>query len=244
MAKVTFHQKLERVLRLLLGLRHAEVRAALLPYGLTDELVEKNWERLNVAGTTRLRAFPTRELDSDHDRSSAFEELRSFQDHWFPVARAVLLANFPKIGAALSLAFVRERRSAIPFAVRAFLDRLGELESDPMYGADGPSARLLLEQRGLTKAATDAARRAIDRWAKAPGPPRDEADAIRQEEEAAAALWAFYLEWSSLSVRSITSATHLRWLGLAPSRPKRLPASDEPKASPPLALPSGPAQKA
>lgn len=126
----------------------------------------------------------------------------------------------------------------------AFLDRLDELErADPGYGPDGPAARALLEQRGLTRALSDAARRAINAWAKAPEKVPDEAATDAAEDAAVTTLWAFYLEWSGIASASLTNSTHLRWLGLAPVRtPPRVSKGPKVKVVPsqrPLALPSG-----
>lgn len=229
MSKVDFHEKVNRTIRLLLGLRHPEVRQALAPYHLTSEEIAKGWELVKEVGMARtVVQGEAKEVNLATARAMA--ELDAFQKLWFPIARVVLQAGFPAIGRAFFSGLRQDRGAAVPFVVFSFLDRLGALEKgDPIYGPDGPEARAHLAARGLTKEVEAKAASALEFWGEVHGEADDTDGALRAEEAASAKLWSFYLEWSAVAAKVITNRAHLRWLGLASRARTRGKA-----ASPPL----------
>lgn len=223
MAKVDFHDKMNRSLRLLLGLRHLEVRSALAPYNLTPKVMAEGWELLEQAGMMRVLTHEdVKETETYPPAPRAMKELDDFQKLWFPIARGVLQAKFPKIGAAFFAGLTQERGAATPLVVLSFLDRLDALaKGDPGFAPDGPKARALLAERGLTQEVQAGAAVALEAWGQVYCQAEETTRALRAEEVATERLWTFYLEWSAIAAHVITNRAHLRWLGLESRARKR-----------------------
>lgn len=227
MSRVDLHDKFNRSVRLLLGLRHIAVRRALAPYSLTDERIAYGWSLVSQAGLARVESEPLGPFDPSPKLPDPLIELDAFQKRWFPIARGLLAAAYPEIGTAFFGGLAQERGTGIAFMVTSFLDRLHTLaRGDAIYGPDGPAARLLLAERGLSPALVESAERALEHWDELYGEADESEAALAAEQVATAKLWAFYLEWSSVASIALTNGTHLRWLGLAPAqkeKPTRAP---------------------
>ncbi|HEX7479477.1 MAG TPA: hypothetical protein VF331_16860 [Polyangiales bacterium] len=98
-------------------------------------------------------------------------------------------------------------------SLATLVERLGAMD-DPngAYGADGPAARVLLTQRGLTDERLAEAKAMLDQLGTFGGdvvPPPSAADPSEIE----AALWSWYLEWSGIARAVIRDRRLLRALG-------------------------------
>jgi hypothetical protein len=121
-------------------------------------------------------------------------------------------------------------------SVTIFVDRLELLSKGaPAFGADGPAARELLAQRGLTAEIVAEVQTCLDDLRTFQLPEDDGAGRERKTAQAAAqdAVWIWYREWSRILRHAITDRRWLRRLGLI-SRASRkdavpeLPESTEP----------------
>jgi hypothetical protein len=222
MARQTLTEKTERCVRLLLGLRHRDVQEALLKHGFTHEVMHRGWRLVAELGLARTLLTPVTPTNPARDPLPELEEL---QDAWFLVTRATLKAQYPSIAAAFFSGLTRQRGALVALSTATFFSRLRELaEGAAPYGADGPGARELLLQRGLTPAVEEEAQEALALWHSIEEGQADDQEPLAAEEAALTQLWAFYLEWSGIAQATLTNASHLRWLGLASteSRPRRV----------------------
>ena len=109
----------------------------------------------------------------------------------------------------------------VAITVRTFVDRYDELvAADQKYGAEGPKAQQLLNNRGVTAAVVAEAKAMLDALthvAQPAEPASAEAEAA-QLEEAEAAMWAWYLEWSKVARVAIKQRLLLKELGFLTSR--------------------------
>lgn len=211
MAKLTVTQKAERTLKLLLGMRLPRVAQALTPYGFSREVALEGWRRVSV-----LVEHCSTDAPEPAAAVRILHDLDTFENAWFPVARAALQHNHPEI-AQLLFANLRQTRGVeTAVSVGTFLERLAQMARGlAPYGDEGKSARELLIQRGFTAAREAEGRDLLDRL-RTQAEPRALALCPQREAAAAAAMWAWYLEWSAISRAVIKNKTLLSALGFSP----------------------------
>lgn len=210
MAKLRVPQKAQRVLELLIGLGHPQVRDALARHGFTEADLDDGWARLRaLSSVTNLLApeLPSAQLVADLD---------GWENRWFPIVEVVLRTHHPR---ARELVFHNLRQtegSEVVVSVAILLDRIEALPRPPAEGGlgeEGRRARALLRTRGLTDEVTGSARALLARVG-APPPTGDRARASREARAAAEQhLWSWYLEWSAIARAAIQDRRLLASLG-------------------------------
>jgi hypothetical protein len=215
MAKLTLIDKVERCTHLLLGLRHRQVQQALITHGFSRDVIQQGWQLITEVGLARAASKPGAPKPSADPGRDPLRELVELQDTWFPVARASLKAHFPDLAVALFSGLTRQRGNWATLSMATFFSRLRDLaEGAAPYGVDGPAARQLLLQRGLTPAVEEQAQAALNLWRDIVDEQDESSEPIAAEEAALAQLWTFYTEWSGIAQAALTNQSHLRWLGL------------------------------
>lgn len=205
MARLTFLQRAERVLRLLLGLRHAPVARALAAHGFTKADVAEGWALLQRTTRSDLDLGPAPAFDKRSERG-----LKAWESTWFPIVKATLARRSPK---AAEWLFLEGNEDAHALGVKVFLtrwDKLG-MSGREGLGAEGRRVKALLRERGLTDDVIAEARVWFTPGAKALGAVADDAPGAFADAEKE--LWAWYVEWSTIARASITDARLLRALG-------------------------------
>jgi hypothetical protein len=86
MAKLTLGQKVERVIKLLVGLRNRRIAAALIKHGFTNGDLQEGWSLLQKVTRTQLDTPP--ELQPEDP--VAVRNLDEWENKWFPIASATL----------------------------------------------------------------------------------------------------------------------------------------------------------
>lgn len=220
MARLTLIDKVERCTHLLLGLRHRQVQQALITHGFSREVIQQGWQLITEVGLARaaLKPLAPKPIASADPGRDPLRELVELQDTWFPVARASLKAHFPDLAVALFSGLTRQRGNLTALSMATFFSRLRDLAAGAApYGVDGPAARQLLLQRGLTPAVEEQAQAAFNLWRDIVDEQDESSEPIAAEEAALAKLWTFYTEWSGIAQAALTNQSHLRWLGLVPT---------------------------
>lgn len=216
MARLTTLQKQVRMLKLLSGMRIPRVAQQLAPFGLDAGTMEEGWAYLKEVTGGPFEPLPARPPEV-----RPVPELDAFENLWFPIARRTLDHRYPQITANLFVNLPRTRGIESAFALVQFLDRLARMaRGEEPFGADGPAARELLAKRGLTPEREAAAWQLLDKL-RAPEPERLPRVAVAREERAAEAMWAWYLEWSTIARHAIKNKALLRALGFSPPRTQR-----------------------
>jgi hypothetical protein len=197
MAKLTLGQKAYRVLLLLLGLRHPAVAAALVRRGFDAAELALGHQLLAQLTAGRLKV-------ADVDAIAApLAKLDDWENRNYPVIEAVLRRHFPDVCAVVFLNLSQTEGPELVVSVETLIERL-DAQSEPV--------REMLAKRGVTPAVLDEARgflHTISTIAPAGAQQIDaEADAIAEE-----ALWAWYLEWSTIVRTDIQNRRLLRNLG-------------------------------
>jgi len=210
--KLTIGQKAMRVVKFLMGLRHPQVVKALAQHGFTQEQVQRGWALLG--GLTEV-SFDGLEREPG---PNTLVELDRFENTWFPIARATLAHHYPEVGAALFRNLPQTQGREVAVTVAIFLDRLGRMQrGEGEFGVAGPAARRLLAERGLrgTALAEGAALIESLQTVRPIEPLRIDRE---REQQAEAALWAWYLEWSAIARVAIRDRRMLRALGFLNSK--------------------------
>ena len=210
MKKLGIGPKTYRSVEFLLGLRNRDVAKELEPFGFTKDKLDEGWGLLADATGARLAGI----ADAAPSQPGLLQRIDEFENTWFPVARNVLARHYPDVGRQLFVNLVQTQGQEVVITVLTFLSRLEDMaRGEEPFGADGPAARQLLAERGLTEA-REAEAHAL--MAEARDLKRTPADPPRTTEEQAAAesaLWAWYLEWSAIARVAIKSRATLRKLG-------------------------------
>jgi hypothetical protein len=231
---ISYGEKAQRVLKLLLGLRNRRVAAALTAYGFTEADMRDGWARLQALGGGKLDGF------GRVGGSNAIQELDAWENEWFPIAGAALEHRFPAAHARLFMNLSQTEGPEVAVSVHTFLERL-EAMKDPngAYGAEGPKARERLESRGLNAATVERARSLVASLATIEPDPGslagEEQNRARDEE----ALWGWYLEWSQIARVAIKNRKLLRELGFL-VRPSGPAEEEEPEVVPAATTPVTP----
>ena len=198
-------QKAARVLELMLALRNPAVASALARFGLGPDDVAQGW--------ALLRGLPSGDIaDAAPVAENLLEDLRAWQQLWFPVADAALSARSPDARAMLFANLSRARGPEVILSVGAFVARIDGL---------GAATRALLDKRGLTRREIARAKTLLARATSlAPGGAGAVDHAARENAERA--LWTWYLEWSGIARTTIKDPCLLRVCGFGmPGRPSR-----------------------
>ncbi|HWN68306.1 MAG TPA: hypothetical protein VNM90_11760, partial [Haliangium sp.] len=91
MGRLTLGQKGQRLLAFLMGLANRQVVRALQPYGFDQAALDEGWALLRRTTASHLdaqsSAQPTREQ---------LARLDAWENHWFPIASAVLKRHHPE----------------------------------------------------------------------------------------------------------------------------------------------------
>ena len=129
---------------------------------------------------------------------------------------------------------------AVAVSVRTFVDRYAALSAPAdsnKFGAEAPKALELIVSRGVTAAVIAEAQSLLTALTQvAPAETLPTTEQQQQDiEQAEAAMWAWYLEWSQIARVAIKQRSLLRELGFLATRG---PAEDEPPAPEPVPEPS------
>jgi hypothetical protein len=221
-----------RALRLLIGLGHPAIGAALRARGMTRDDMNEGWALLRRLGPEDLA-----EEWVDPRRSDFDEPLRAWHTRWYEVASAALRRHAPQVHAHL---FPKLRSGPRPGrrrikAILALVDLDARWQRiDEWSGAtddDRAKAREALAHVGVTNevfAELDSLLGPVNNQpaARTPGPDRDGRD------RAEAALWAWYLQWSTIARDVLKHRGLLRQLGFLGERkpPPEFTSSDPPRA--------------
>lgn len=216
MARLTIGQKAERVVKFLVALRSARIAAALAEHGFTQADLDEGWDLLRKITRTRLDSPPEDAPPVDPD---ALRALDAWENKWFAIAAATLKRRAPKAHDWVFRNLSQTEGVAVLVSVGTFVERwhlLDKAEKEGGLGAAGKEAKKILEQRGLGKDTIAEANALLKKLGKVEGPLPD-LDTIAAEgasfDEAEAALWAWYLEWSKIARTTITQRSLLRQLG-------------------------------
>ena len=222
MGKLTIGQKAGRVLTLLLGLRHPKIAAAMAKHGFTDEELTEGWRRLRAITRSRLDTVGGGP-QSIYVDSATLATLDEWENKWFPITKATLKHNAPKVHEWMFLNLAQAEGVEVIITVGTFVERWDQVDKPKDkggFGTVGKDAKNLLVKRGLTADVIDEARKllqALASVAETPvaSTPAGSAAAVPAEsyEEAEKALWAWYLEWSEIARTVIKDRRLLRAMG-------------------------------
>src|SRR5687767_13959526 len=126
MARLTVGQKANRFLKLLLGMQQPVVIEALKGRGFTVQDLVEGWTRLRALTRSRLDHRVTQGTPNPPNR---VEQLNTFEDHWFPIARVSLERHFPAAAEFVFGNLPQTHGSEVVLSLQLFLERLTALGS-------------------------------------------------------------------------------------------------------------------
>jgi hypothetical protein len=203
--------KIERVIRFLLGVRNPRIATALAGYGFKEADMAEGWILVHGLGQGKLAVLPvaSREMET-------LQKLDAWENHWFPIASAVLERHHPAVHARVFLNLAQAEGPEVAVSVGTFVSRYDDLSAEASkHGPEGTKARDVLTSRGLTPGIIEEARALLAALTKVSAPVEtpSQVDLEAQLEEAEAKLWAWYLEWSRVARVAIKQRVLLRQLG-------------------------------
>lgn len=210
MARLTVGQKADRVMKLMLALRDPRIAGALKAHGFTQASLAEGW--------TLLRGVCATSLDVDAEgtlNAGTLQRLDAWENKWFPIARATLKRHAPAVHDWLFLNLSQTEGLAVLLSVGTFVGRLDKMEKNEKEGGLGQAgidAMKILAERGLTKEVIGEAGTMLAELGTIAGPLPDAAEEGAYD-KAVDALWAWYLEWSSIARQTIKQRALLRQLG-------------------------------
>jgi hypothetical protein len=198
MAKLSLGQKVNRVMRLYMGLRILAVAMALRAHGFSEEELDRGFALLKKLVVGRLGVKPIEAV------AKPVAWLDAWENKWFPIVQAVLNTHFPSARDVVFLNLSQTSGPPVVLTVGTLLDRI-EVQPEEV--------RALLATRGLTPEVIADARSQIAVFGDIT--KEDESTVIDEaaDEAAEAELWAWYLEWSTIARTIITNRRYLRALG-------------------------------
>lgn len=215
MATLSIGQKAERVLKLLLGLRHPRIAEALAAHGFSNSDLAEGWSLLQQVTRTSLDEIPVMPSAD----TAVLTELDAWENRWFPIADAALKRHAPKAHEFMFRNLSQAEGDAVVITVGTFVERLALLEkkqSEGGFGTGGKDARKLLSTRGIT-ADVVAQAQALLKKLGAIGTGLGDVKKVKHQqgefEKAEQALWAWYLEWSAIARSAIPERILLKSLG-------------------------------
>jgi len=212
MAKVTRRQKAVRTLEFLMGLRNPRIQSALVPFGLSTEVLTEGHQLLRQATDAQLDA------ELPVQQPGLTERLDVFENTWFPIAKLVLERHFPKAGQYLFRELLQTSGTDLVVSVGTFVDRYRRLESGKSpVGAAGEQAVRLLAKRGLTQEVLADVEATLAEVVQ-PREPLGATTSAAARERSEQAMWSWYLEWSGIARVAITDRNLLRVLGFLKSK--------------------------
>jgi hypothetical protein len=208
MGKMTVTQKAQRVLRFLMGLQTERAAQALADYGFNDAELDEGWFLLRAATINRLAVVP-RETDA-----SMLLRLDEWENRWLVVGEAGLRRRFPAVADKVFLNLSRTTGPEVVVSVTTFVERVEALGATD----EDKAARELLTQRGLTQAVIDEAKAMLASMRKMKPPVVVTPPDPEALEQAEAALWSWYRDWSAIARIAIQDRRILASLGFTTRR--------------------------
>lgn len=209
--KLTVGQKAMRVAMFLIGLRYVAIAQRMARHGLTLAVRRQGWGYMQALSSGRLN------LPDRLPNPKVLRELDDWENMWFPIIEATLLANFPVAHELVFRNLAQSSGAAVVFVVGNLIGRIDGLSRAESEGGVGEveAARIkaLLATRGIDEAVLAEGRAMLAKLEEAEVDSRLEG--MTPEEEAAAedAMWKWYLEWSAIARVVITDRRQLRALG-------------------------------
>ena len=229
---LTIGQKSDRVLRFLRGLSRPRVADVLAAHGFSQADWDEGWQLLQAAtGRWLLREQPVKAADP-----TIVDELDAWENRWFPVAEATLRRRQPEIAEKVFLNLAQTSGVAVTVSVSTFVQRLRQLEKE---GTGGQEALTILRTRGLTDDVLKEAEALMKKFGSVKFSPPTALDPeveLVERQKAEDALWAWYIEWSTIARNAIHNGNVLRALGFlsAPgAKPDDEPAGEDEPPLPP-----------
>ena len=208
MAKMTVGQKAQRLLVFLMGLGNRQIVRALQPYGFSQAVLDEGWTLLRQTAASHLDAQPNAQQPREQ-----IARLDAWENHWFPIASAVLQRHHPDVHAKVFLNLSQTQGKQVVLSVGTLVERIDGL---PAMGQGQALATLSLH--GLTQVVLEEARsllRQVMQPSLDDAPADDEPVVDHATEDA---MWSYYLQWSAIARRAISDRRLLRQLGFLRSQ--------------------------
>lgn len=234
MSGVSFGQKATKVLAFLLGLQQKRALASMQVYGFGPSDVEEGWRLLRALSTYRFGA------KSGAISPKVVEAVDAWENRWFEIVDASLTRNFPAVRDKVFLNLSQTEGPPVLLSVQTLVDRIDALHGTGASDEDR-AAYALLERRGLNGVAISEIKALLASAAQPAETVEDLANDADTRSAAEAAMWAWYLEWSTIARRAISDRAVLRRLGFLGRKPGEPESEDDADVAEPSAPPAPPA---
>jgi hypothetical protein len=186
--------------------------------GMTQATIDEGWALFTIAAGAKLRYLAaTGGMFSSAEEAALLAALDRWENTWFPTVGATLKRHFPKVHAEVFLNLSQTEGKAVVVSVGTLLDRLAE---QAKKSDEGKAAVALLEARGLTADAKKPAEEILAKFRVVGESAVAEVEPVtkKEQEEAQAEVWDWYLEWSIIARTLFTRGDQLIRMGLREMR--------------------------
>jgi len=174
-------------------------------FGFTQADMDEGWRLFQAATGTKLAKPRYQPPDP-----TVLARLDEWENRWYPIVQATLERHLPDVAERVFLNLAQASGVEVTVSVSALVGRLRQLERDDTERSR--EARALLAKRGLSEAVLAEPEALLSRFQTLPEPaPEEPAEEDRSAAEDA--MWAWYLEWSTVARQAITERSLLRSLG-------------------------------
>lgn len=238
MAGISVGSKANKVLAFLLGLRVSRALSAMQRHGFGPSDADDGWRLLRGQADLRFNQA------NGPVNPKVVEAVDAWENRWYEIIDASLTRNFPNVREKVMLNLSQTDGPPVLLSVQTLVSRIDALNA-PEASDEDRAAYALLQKRGLN-AVTMAEVKALLASAQQPGVVDVPVVANDAEANAAAeeAMWAWYLEWSTIARRAITDRAVLRALGFLPRKTKGSDEVTDDTADETPAFPAPPVQPA
>lgn len=233
MSKLFSDDKFKRVMKFLVASTEPPIAQLLAQRGFSDDDRKEGWELMDMA-TGRHLAVPATSGTFQTNYTTVLAKLDDWENIWFDVADAALGRTAPTVHERLFQNLSKVSGSEVLLTVKTFVSRIREMQAEAKTetdagtgtaaetgttGADAEIQAALAEltRRGLNEACLAEAEGLIVQLENeqiASPPVQDTAALKAAREEATAALWAWFLDWSKTARTVVKNRNYHVMLGL------------------------------
>jgi hypothetical protein len=185
---VKLGQKVDRVVRFLMGASESRIAASLVRHGFSQKELDEGWRLLRAVAGERLNMAPLPPKDPE-----ALDGLDAWENKWYPIVEATLAHRYPAVRDRVFLNLSQTEGPELVISVGTLLSRLQAMKES----AEQRPARELLAERGLTDAVIAEASQYLARLGAVREAPAVDLEALRAaQEKAEGAMWGWQPPYS------------------------------------------------
>lgn len=203
---LTIGQKSYRVVVFLQGLQRRRVAKAMAKHGFKKKDLVEGWRLLQNISSGRLG-----QQDQFSAEQRTMPRVDAWENYWYSIIQAVLERHTPDVAAKVFLNLAKSSGPQVAIGVQTLVTRLREVQADS--SKEAKLAMQMLKARGFGEEQLAEAEELLLALQELPEMGDELQPATAQLQDAEAAMWSWYREWSTIARGVIRDRNLLRALG-------------------------------